>query len=221
MPVAAARRRSARATTSTQFAANGLAYDGIGALAFITSDPLAIRGVDPPRINPANPNFGLAFQGPTVGYGDLELDRTGAFALVGKRPRRSDVAHSINNFLFRVARPASVADPERRAVWTPAEELLGSPIDPYSQVIYFSSFSPTARLIARSRSATPKAMSRCSSVCRRTTGCLAPGARAPARSTFDEEFEERPSWIATHRETAACSRSTVDASLVRRDRSVR
>ena len=60
---------------------SGLAYDGVGTIAFITAEP-AIRGSNLPRVDPANTNFGKTFPGPTVGYGDLEFDRSGGFVFV-------------------------------------------------------------------------------------------------------------------------------------------
>jgi DNA-binding beta-propeller fold protein YncE len=124
------------------FAANGLAYDGIGALAFITSGPLAIRVAALPRINPANTNYNRSFVGPTSGYGDLEFDRAGQFVLVAND--EDDPAlptDTVNNYLFSVPRDAAEVDTPESSIGTPPEQLFGVAIDPVDQVIYFSSFS--------------------------------------------------------------------------------
>lgn len=119
-------------------APSGLAYDGLAALAFVTADPPAIRGSNLPRIDPANPNFGLLFSGTTVGYGDLELDRTGAFVLAANDPDDPPAGDSINNFLFSVSRDAATVTALASGVGSPLEELLGVAVDPKQQVIYFS-----------------------------------------------------------------------------------
>lgn len=126
-------------------APSGIAYDGIGAIAFITTDPPAIRGSTVPQINPANTNFGRNFIGPTVGYGDLELDRAGAFVLAANKTDDPDVADdSIGNFLFGASRDLNSVTILASDVGPPItsiEELLGVAVDPYGQVTYVSTRS--------------------------------------------------------------------------------
>ena len=129
------------------FAANGIAYDGIATLVWITAGPLAIRGSNLPRVDPANENFGRAFAGPTSGYGDLELDRFGEFILVANDeddPLDSTETDEVNNFLFSVPREADKVTTLESELGTPPDQLFAVAIDPVSQVIYFSSFSPVA-----------------------------------------------------------------------------
>ncbi len=120
-------------------APSGLAYDGLGAVAFLTSSPLAIRGSNLPRIDLANANFGLTFLGPTVGYGDLEFDRNGAFILAANDGDSGVPGDSTNNFLFSVPRDAAAVTTLSSGVGAPGEQLFGVAVDPVSQVIYFTS----------------------------------------------------------------------------------
>jgi hypothetical protein len=118
-------------------AANGIAWDGIGALAFLTSGPLAIRGANLPRLDPANTNYGLIFNGPTVGYGDLEFDRLGGFlADANDDDDPNDPADSMQNYLFNATRDGSVATAITTGVGVPGEDLLGMALDPISNAIY-------------------------------------------------------------------------------------
>ena len=124
-------------------AANGIAFDGVGALVWITSGPLAIRGSSLPRINPASADFNKIFLGPTAGYGDLELDRNGEFVLVANdEVDDPDVEDDVlNNFLFRVPRDPSKVDTLDSSIGTPPERLFAVATDPVDQTNYFSSFS--------------------------------------------------------------------------------
>jgi hypothetical protein len=124
------------------FAANGLAFDRIATLAWVTSGPLAIRASSVPRIDPASPNFGQIFLGPTSGYGDLELDRSGELILVANDEDDPTVSSdTVNNYLFKVPRDASVVTTLKSEIGPPPEQLFGVAIDHADQVIYFSSFS--------------------------------------------------------------------------------
>jgi hypothetical protein len=130
VPVTGGARTARAAYHFDPDAPSGLAYDGRGAIAFVTTDPPAIRGSTLPRIDP---NFGLAFFGPTVGYGDLEFDRLGAFVLAA-----NDLDDSPNNFLIGVSRDGTSVTVLASGVGSPLEELLGVAVDPKQQVIYFS-----------------------------------------------------------------------------------
>jgi hypothetical protein len=112
-------------------APSGLAYDGIGALAFLTSTPFAVRGSALPRINPANPNYGLRFAGPTVGFGDLEFDRLGGFVLTANA-----IDPPTSNFIFGVTRDGSTAGLLASAIGLTDEQLTGVAVDPFTQNIY-------------------------------------------------------------------------------------
>jgi hypothetical protein len=123
------------------FAANGLVFENV-TLAWITSGPLAIRGSDLPRVDPASDNFNQIFLGPSSGYGDLELDRFGEFILVANDdddPTDSD--DSVNNYLFKLPRNASRVETLDSGIGTPPEQLFAVAIDHVNQVTYFSSFS--------------------------------------------------------------------------------
>ena len=122
-------------------ARGGIVFDGLGAIAFITTDPPAIRGSALPRIDPANPNFARTLPGTTVGYGDLEFDRSGAFVLVANQNDPNSTTDVTNNFLFGMARDASgfTALSLDRNIVSAADDLLGVAVDPIKQVIYFSS----------------------------------------------------------------------------------
>lgn len=116
------------------FAANapsGVAYDGTGSIAFVTRGSVVVRGSAVPRIDAASPNFGQTFSGPTVGYGDLELDRDGAFVLVA-----NDTVDPMGNFLFRVSRDGATAKLLNANIGAADEQLLGLAVDPVSQAIY-------------------------------------------------------------------------------------
>ena len=124
------------------FAGNGLAFDAIATLAWITSGPLAIRASHLPRIDPEGQSFGQNFLGPTSGYGDLELDRNGELVLVANDDDDpTATSDTVNNYLFKVPRDASVVTTLKSGIGTPPEQLFGVAIDPVNQVIYFSSFS--------------------------------------------------------------------------------
>ena len=89
-----------------------------------------------PRLHPAanRPQFGLAFVGPTVGYGDLEFDRLGAFVLAA-----NDLDDSLtNNFLLGVSRDGASVTVLASGVGSPLEELLGVAVVPKQEEIYFS-----------------------------------------------------------------------------------
>jgi DNA-binding beta-propeller fold protein YncE len=121
-------------------APSGVAYDGIGAIAFVTNAPFAVRGSALPRIDPANSNLGLDFVGPTIGFGDLEFDRLGTFVFTANDPDDPLVAgDSTNNFLFNVSRDGVAVTVIASAVGAPGEDLTGVAIDPISQTIYFAS----------------------------------------------------------------------------------
>ncbi len=111
-------------------APSGIAYDGVGAIAFVASG--TIYGSAVPRIDPANPNFGLIFNGPTVGYGDLEFDRNGEFILV------ANDESTPNNFLFRVPRDGSTVTTLASGIGAAAadEALLSLAIDPAEETIF-------------------------------------------------------------------------------------
>jgi DNA-binding beta-propeller fold protein YncE len=127
------------------FAGNGLAYDGIGALAFVTSGPLAIRVANVPRINPADADFNQIFAGPTSGYGDLELDRNGEFVLVATdEDDLADPDDTVSNFLSLVPRDASEVETLESSIGTPPEHLFAVAIDPVDEMIYFSGFAANA-----------------------------------------------------------------------------
>ena len=111
-------------------AASGIAYDGAGTIAFVTKGSVVVRGSAVPRIDPS---FAVPLVGPTVGYGDLEFDRGGAFVLVA-----NDAAVPITNFVFRVTRDG-VASTLGSAIGAPDEQLLSLAIDPVSETIYIGS----------------------------------------------------------------------------------
>jgi len=111
-------------------APSGIAYDGAGTIAFVTRGSVVVRGAAVPRIDPS---FGVALGGPTVGYGDLEFDRDGAFVLVA-----NDAAPPISNFLFRVTR-GGVASTLSSAIGAADEQLLSVAVDPVTQSIYIGS----------------------------------------------------------------------------------
>ena len=111
-------------------APSGLAYDGSGTLAWITRGSVVVRGAAVPRVDAS---FTAALSGPTVGYGDLELDRDGSFVLVA-----NDVSPPTNNYLFRVTR-AGVISTLSSAIGNPGEELVSLAIDPATQTLYIGS----------------------------------------------------------------------------------
>ncbi len=112
-------------------APSGVAYDGVGTIAFVTRGSVVVRGSAVPRIDVASVNFGPSLSGPTVGYGDLELDRDGAFVLVG-----NDTVDPMGNFLFRVSRDGATTSVLNSNVGAAGEQLLSLAIDPASQAIY-------------------------------------------------------------------------------------
>jgi hypothetical protein len=124
---------------------SGISFDGIATIAFVTSGPLAVRGSNLPRIDPNNANFGLIFAGPTVGYGDLELDRNGGFIVAANDdddPNSS--TDTSQNFLFSVPRDGSAVTTLASGIGPSGvpqlgEDLLGVAVDPVSQTIYVSS----------------------------------------------------------------------------------
>jgi hypothetical protein len=71
--------------------------------------------------------------GPTVGYGDLEFDRVGAFVLVA-----NDADPPITNYLFHVTRDG-VASTLSSGIGAADEQLLSLAIDPVSETIYIGS----------------------------------------------------------------------------------
>jgi hypothetical protein len=126
-------------------APSGIGFDGIGAIAFVASDPLTIRGANLPRVDPSNANFDGIIAGPTQGYGDLEFDRFGGFIAVANDDDDPSVSgDSTQNFLFSIARDASALSTLASAVGAAGEDLLSvaigfDPADPTQQVIYFGS----------------------------------------------------------------------------------
>ncbi|HKA14791.1 MAG TPA: hypothetical protein VKH41_07225 [Myxococcota bacterium] len=112
-------------------APSGVAYDGAGTLAFVTRGSVVVRGAALPRIDASNANFGPSLAGPTVGYGDLELDRDGAFVLVANK-----TVDPMGNFVFRVSRDGATSTVLAANIGAPGEQLLGLAIDPATQAIY-------------------------------------------------------------------------------------
>jgi hypothetical protein len=112
-------------------APSGIAYDGVGAIAFVTRGSVVVRGSAVPRIDATSANFGPSFSGPTVGYGDLELDRDGAFVLVA-----NDTVDPMGNFLFRVTRDGATTTLLASNIGAAGEQLLSLAIDPVAQAIY-------------------------------------------------------------------------------------
>ncbi|TMA36053.1 MAG: hypothetical protein E6J87_01770 [Deltaproteobacteria bacterium] len=131
--------------------ASGLAYDGFGAIAFVTGSPVgastdsphAIRGAALPRIDPASTNYGILFPGPTVGYGDLEFDRLGQFVAAGNAPV-STTNPTAHNFLLSTARDASLTTVIASDIGAgegdigTSEKVYGVAVDPSDQTIYVS-----------------------------------------------------------------------------------
>ncbi|MGH7338047.1 MAG: hypothetical protein ACREI7_10735, partial [Myxococcota bacterium] len=111
-------------------APSGIAYDGVGTIAFVTRGSVVVRGSAVPRIDAASANFGPSLAGPTVGYGDLELDRNGAFVLVA-----NDTDAPMGNFLFRATREG-ITTVLHSNIGAADEQLLSLAIDPASQAIY-------------------------------------------------------------------------------------
>jgi sugar lactone lactonase YvrE len=136
-----------RARYDFETVANGIVWDGIGTLAFITRDPLAmptgslaIRGASLPRLNPASANYNRPVAGPNVGYGDLEFDRSGAFNLAADHVQNPTIpTDSPQNYLFGITRDGATATAISTGVGQPAERLLGVAVDPFSQMLYVSS----------------------------------------------------------------------------------
>jgi hypothetical protein len=112
-------------------APSGIAYDGVGTIAFVTRGSVVVRGSAVPRIDAASANFGPSLAGPTVGYGDLELDRNGAFVLVA-----NDTTAPVGNYLFRVPRDGATTSLLNANIGSAGEELLSLAIDPATQAIY-------------------------------------------------------------------------------------
>jgi hypothetical protein len=141
VPVTGGAKAARAAYSFDPDAPSGLAHDGVGALAFITADPPAIRGSTLPRINPANTNFGRSFAGPTVGYGDLELDRSGAFVIAATDDDPQVSGDSTNNFLISASRDLTAVSFLTSPVGSSVEEILGVAVDPLDDVIYVSTRS--------------------------------------------------------------------------------
>ncbi len=132
LPVAGGAAPSDRAPYDFDASApSGVAYDAAGTIAFVTRGSLVIRGSAVPRIDAASANFGPALSGPTVGYGDLELDRDGAFVLVA-----NDTVDPMGNFVFRVTRDGATASLLSSNLGAAGEQLLSLAIDPVAQVLY-------------------------------------------------------------------------------------
>ena len=112
-------------------APSGIAYDGAGTIAFVTRGSVVVRGAAVPRIDAASANFGPTSSGPTVGYGDLELDRDGAFVLVA-----NDTVDPMGNFLFRVTRDGATTSLLNSNIGAAGEQLLSLAVDPATQAIY-------------------------------------------------------------------------------------
>jgi sugar lactone lactonase YvrE len=113
-------------------APSGLAYDGIGTIAFVTRlGSVVVRGSAVPRIDADSANFGPALSGPTVGYGDLELDRDGAFVLCA-----NDTDDPTGNFLFRVSRDGATTTTLSSDIGASGEQLVSLAIDPVTETIY-------------------------------------------------------------------------------------
>ena len=115
-------------------APSGVAYDGAGTIAFVTRGSVIVRGSAVPRIDATSANFGPSLSGPTVGYGDLEFDRDGAFVLVA-----NDTVAPQGNFLFRVSRDGATATVLASNIGAADEQLLSLAIDPATQAIYIGS----------------------------------------------------------------------------------
>jgi sugar lactone lactonase YvrE len=109
-------------------APSGVAYDGVGTIAFVARGSVVVRGSAVPRIDPA---FGVAIGGPTVGWGDLELDRDGAFVLVANHP-----AAPTGNFLFHVSRAGNSVTTLATNIGASGEMLVSLAVDPVTQAIY-------------------------------------------------------------------------------------
>jgi glucose/arabinose dehydrogenase len=112
-------------------APSGIAYDGVGTIAFVTRGSVVVRGSAVPAIDAASANFGPELAGPTVGYGDLEFDRDGAFVLVA-----NDTVDPMGNFLFRVTRDGATTTLLNSNIGAPGEQLLSLAVDPATQAIY-------------------------------------------------------------------------------------
>ena len=112
-------------------APSGVAYDGVGTIAFVTRGSVVVRGSAVPRIDASSVNFGPPLTGPTVGYGDLEFERDGAFVLVA-----NDTVAPMGNFLFRVTRDGATKTVLNSNIGASGEELLSLAVDPATQVIY-------------------------------------------------------------------------------------
>jgi hypothetical protein len=112
-------------------APSGVAYDGVGTIAFVTRGSVVVRGSAVPRIDVASVNFGPSLTGPTVGYGDLEFDRDGAFVLVA-----NDTVDPMGNFLFRVTRDGATVSVLNSNIGAAGEQLLSLAVDPATQAIY-------------------------------------------------------------------------------------
>jgi hypothetical protein len=113
---------------------SGIAYDGAGAMAWVSRGSVVVHGAAVPRVDPASPNFGRTFSSPDTGYGDLEFLRDGRFILVANREGSSPT-----NFLFRLPRDVSVADAIASAVGQSDERLLSLAYDPVLEIIYMGS----------------------------------------------------------------------------------
>jgi hypothetical protein len=117
---------------------SGIAYDDIGALAWVTSGSAVIRGSAVPRIDVDNTSFGSIIGTARAGFGDLELARDGSFLLVANDPDDDPASEtdSVGNFLISVARDHSVASVLASAIGDPGELLLSLAYDPFTDTSY-------------------------------------------------------------------------------------
>jgi hypothetical protein len=117
---------------------SGISCDGVAAIAFVTTDPPAIRGANLPRIDPAGTNFTGVFVGPTVGYGDLEFDKFGGFTFVANDDDSGVAGDTTNNFIFTAERDLSSASALNTGIGDAShgEQLLALAIDPKTQAFY-------------------------------------------------------------------------------------
>ena len=182
-------------------APSGIAYDGVGTIAFVTRGSVVVRGSAVPRIDAASANFGPSLSGPTVGYGDLELDRNGAFVLVA-----NDTVDPMGNFLFRATREG-IATVLNANVGAAGEELLSLAIDPATRR---STSGPTS---GTSTGAAPTGRSHCWSRGRRR--------RTRPRASRPRTDSARSTGTSSRRRArASCSRS-IRSLRTRRPRSRR
>ncbi|MEM7409416.1 MAG: hypothetical protein AAF430_04175 [Myxococcota bacterium] len=123
----------------------GIAYDGLGTIAFVSADPpgaaATLQGINVPPLSPAT--FGGTFGGPTAGFGDLELLRDGNFVAVANDPDDPmDPTDSFNNFLFTVNRFAEI-QLVQTGIAGAQELLLSLTSDPVTQQLFIGTASGT------------------------------------------------------------------------------